>query len=210
MDHSDLSLSLSDLGTISMEMNKRIFSRPYFLVRDLIANPAIVQWMINNNDMELSVRHSIKFRCNKQLYTAIHDVFWQKCYDAFRPKDGDTIMDCGAHIGTFTIKMAREAARTRIISIEGSEETFRYLRHNISANNVDADLINKYISDKSSRETNRITLHDLLEEKGIETVNILKMDIEGDEAKVFGSMSEDDFNKIEKIVMEIHPHIVGW
>jgi FkbM family methyltransferase len=47
-------------------------------------------------------------------------------------------------------------------------------------------------------------LSDVIKEQGIERINLLKMDVERSEEEVLGGIDEDDWDKIDQIVMEAH------
>jgi FkbM family methyltransferase len=50
-------------------------------------------------------------------------------------RPGDTVIDVGAHIGTFSVPMAsRVGPSGKVFSFEGSSETFRLLQHNVETN----------------------------------------------------------------------------
>lgn len=54
----------------------------------------------------------------------------------YRPARGDVVMDIGAHIGTFSMLVARQATEGRVFAIEASSETYNYLRTNVALNNL--------------------------------------------------------------------------
>jgi FkbM family methyltransferase len=49
---------------------------------------------------------------------------------------GDTILDVGAHIGTFSLLAATKVPHGRVLAIEASMETYNFLRVNIALNNL--------------------------------------------------------------------------
>jgi FkbM family methyltransferase len=52
-------------------------------------------------------------------------------------RPGDTAIDVGAHIGTFSVPMADRVGRSgKVYSFEGSAETFGLLQRNVEANDV--------------------------------------------------------------------------
>src|SRR4051794_3517427 len=52
----------------------------------------------------------------------------------YRPRSTDTIVDVGAHIGTFTCLMAGLAKQGRIVAVEACGDTFALLEKNVSRN----------------------------------------------------------------------------
>jgi FkbM family methyltransferase len=52
----------------------------------------------------------------------------------YRPKATDTIIDIGAHIGTFSLLAASKSPKGKVHAIEASQETYNYLRVNAALN----------------------------------------------------------------------------
>ena len=53
-------------------------------------------------------------------------------------RDGDTIADLGAHIGSFTVPLGKKAGRSgRVLAIEANPDTFRLLEFNVISNELD-------------------------------------------------------------------------
>lgn len=116
-------------------------------------------------------------------------------------KEGDTFIDCGAHIGTLTItasKIVKE--RGKVLAFEAHPRTFSYLKSNVKDNRCTNVLCRNValgdkqelvaISDYYASDLNAIeeegvfqvpmmTLDHLL--KDIDRIDLLKLDIEGSE-----------------------------
>ncbi len=121
-------------------------------------------------------------------------------FEAFL-KEGDTVVDCGAHIGTLTITASKLVGeKGKVFSYEAHPRTFSYLQKNVADNNCRNVLLKNlaigdkeqvvtfsdyYASDLNSVEENGAlsvemkTLDVLLKE--VEVVDLLKLDIEGSE-----------------------------
>ncbi len=55
----------------------------------------------------------------------------------FRPKEGDTVVDIGAHMGRYTITSSKSVgASGRIIAVEAHPYNFRILQHNLRLNKL--------------------------------------------------------------------------
>jgi FkbM family methyltransferase len=52
----------------------------------------------------------------------------------YTPKPNDTVLDIGAHIGTFSLLSASKSPKGKVHAIEASRETFNYLRINAALN----------------------------------------------------------------------------
>src|SRR3989338_2414053 len=62
-----------------------------------------------------------------------NDIYYPNILE-YVPHDGDTIIDIGAHIGTFSLLTAHLIPRVKIHSLEASHESFNLLKHNLSLN----------------------------------------------------------------------------
>lgn len=72
------------------------------------------------------------------LLGLLSDIYiWQQYERHFVPKAGQTVIDIGAHVGVFTVKMARAVGDTgRVIAIEPRKKNLEVLHRNIKANGL--------------------------------------------------------------------------
>ena len=54
----------------------------------------------------------------------------------YHPSPNDTIVDIGAHIGTFALLAASRVPQGRVYAIESCEETFNFLTVNVALNHA--------------------------------------------------------------------------
>ena len=146
-----------------------------------------------------------------------------------KDKEKPTILDVGAHIGTFALWCLSKNKSARIYSIEPDKQTYGILQNNISANDglawealnraaSDKNEILSFIQFKESSMSNRIqdngttrvegiTSLKLLEEIGNpKTINLMKVDAEGSE-EAFICNYPDMLKKVERLVIELHPNL---
>jgi FkbM family methyltransferase len=166
-----------------------------------------------------------------QLWYGIKDVLLLEEYEmlpVFTNQTLDTIVDAGAHVGLYTLKVARKAGQ--VIALEPHPLNYKLLRENIRRNS----LTNKVHTMRAALWRERIpvtlfegatsaahsifgssgkafscpsvTLHDILHEWGY--VDLMKMDIEGAEHDVLIGAS-DDLRRIGRLVAELHPGLYG-
>lgn len=150
----------------------------------------------------------------------------------FTPKEGDTVIDIGAHIGRYTITSSKQVGNTgRVVAIEADPENFELLKRNIALNKLtnvltlnyavfstrtrmklyEQSASAKYNSIMLTRartmnyvEVNADTLDSILEQNTINQVNWIKIDVEGAEFEVLkGSTKTLSSNDISLLV-EIH------
>jgi FkbM family methyltransferase len=116
-------------------------------------------------------------------------------------KEGDTVVDCGAHLGTLSMVASKKVGSSgNIVSVEPHPRTFSYLEKNIKENRChNVHLINKAIGDKEgiiaitdfyasdlnylteegTTSVEMTTLDTIL--KDIPKIDLLKLDVEGHE-----------------------------
>ena len=157
---------------------------------------------------------------------------WEPYVQAiFRPRQGEVVVDVGAHIGFYTLKAAREVGHNgRVISIEPDPQNFHLLEKNIAnngLNNVIAinaalgdlegqrlfyarvdPLLSSFNPSKQSRirEIKRmrvVTLDKVLGELGIDGVDWIKIDVEDSEIEVLrGGKNSLQKSQNVKIIIE--------
>ena len=139
-------------------------------------------------------------------------------YYPIRTRKEDVVLDVGANIGIFTLKVAKKVRR--VISIEPEPQNFSILSKNIITNNLsNVTLLNLAISDKEEivhfQDTGGVAkvsttgtavkaepLDMILDKLGNPKVTILKMDIEGYEGKVLSVFNK--YDTIKQIIIETH------
>jgi len=129
-------------------------------------------------------------------------------------KPGDTVLDVGAHIGTFAIPIIKKIGpEGTLLAFEANSDTVELLKKNLSDNNPEAEIFNKGVSHKSGNlylrdRTNKdsSSLSDYLVESSSQNnknfvkvelvkvddiisqpVNLIKIDVEGMELSVLQS-----------------------
>ena len=133
------------------------------------------------------------------------------------------IVDCGANIGVTSLFLAARYPRARILSVEPHPENFALLKTNVetiprimpihacvtgtsqNAVRFTADQAawgNRIATDSHGMLVPAITIEELCEQNGIETIDLLKLDIEGDEAQVLENGTF--LARTEHIIVELH------
>lgn len=143
-----------------------------------------------------------------------------------------TVVDIGGNIGAFALFAARSGA-SGVFCYEPNQEAFNVLNRNIFINNLDervkaynlavsgnaGDLVwiakssSPYNKTRSGEEAlpeggeavSTTTVEALLEQNGLEYVDLLKMDCEGAEYEILMGMPNDVLKKVHRIRMELHP-----
>lgn len=195
---------------------------------------AISAFRIFGKPLELATtppgcQHPVYLRLDTSDFCAYKDVLicQDKPYDPgtpnFKPK---TIVDAGAHIGMASILFARRFPFARVIAVEPEPSNFAALVRNVAhyenVTPVRAALWNNdgeitlgssdahpkgafQIVENGDMRVPAITMDTLMRETGIETIDLLKVDIEGAEKEVFAAC--DWIKKVRIIAIELHDRI---
>ena len=120
-------------------------------------------------------------------YGLIREMVFRKCYFQFISKENlssmKTVIDLGANRGAFSTLMTPFAER--IIAVECNEKYQSSFKLLMKENNfTNYTLVNKFISGKD-QGANYLSFDDLLQKNNIESVDFLKIDIEGSEFGLF-------------------------
>jgi FkbM family methyltransferase len=142
------------------------------------------------------------------------------------------IIDAGANVGYASIFFAKKFPSSRILAVEPERSNYELLLRNIAAypnvTAVRAALWNKKtslhiqnptdehwafrIAEAQPGDSDRcdsITVPELMALAGVDTVDILKVDIEGAEKELFESDFEPWLDKVGVIVIELHDWLRG-
>lgn len=68
------------------------------------------------------------------LLEGLQEIWLERIYtdDFYRPAPNDVIVDAGANVGLFTIYIARQNRRCRVLALEPFAENFKYLEANVA------------------------------------------------------------------------------
>ncbi len=206
--------------TITKVMNKILGAK---------GNIIKVRFSVDGRNFEAYVPDDQKWLCVK-------DVLLNREYEyppEFELKNfSGIIVDAGAHIGLFSLVASVFAEK--VYAIEPHPINYNLLKANLIKNNVNNVItINKALWHKREKlklyqgsntsthsiihggetyyEVESITLEDIfniLEDEGFRKIDLLKIDIEGAESRIFEGKDTNILTRIEKIVGEIHLGIV--
>ena len=102
------------------------------------------------------------FLFSDQLYRkGLDDAVWRVrenfySHAEYIPKHGDVLVDVGAHVGVFSIYMAKKYPHLKVIAIEADEQNFANLLYNIEVNSVTNVLAKRLLVGDRSCSTRRI------------------------------------------------------
>jgi FkbM family methyltransferase len=178
------------------------------------------------------VLHPVRLRVRTTDIGMCHEILIKRCYRNDLPAVPKVIIDAGANIGLTSIFFANEYPNARIIAIEPEESNFEMLKKNTApypnveilnaalwGENRELDLFDPQeghsafqIKSESrtgpvgTKKVRGVTLDRLMQELGIEFVDLLKIDIEGAELEVFADPVRW-IDRVGIIAIELHERL---
>jgi len=179
----------------------------------------------NSQDFKVYTRS----QADKSIIKEIFELREYKEVEAIIKSAHEPIIDAGAQAGFFVLYCRALNPEVKILAIEPDEDNLELLNQHLEINNlknievIPAALAGKsglrdfYISTDSHNHSlfkvlvpkinknakiKTLSLGDLLKERGIEDVALLKLDIEGAEYEVLGNFV--NWEKIKNIALEYH------
>ena len=172
------------------------------------------------------VKFPFELRPNTTDLSVFREVFLFRSYD-IEWEFPKVIVDGGANIGLTSIYLANKFPQSKIISVEPSSSNFELLSRNIKPYlniiglqsaiwNKDTTLKIRNLNENhwafSVEECpadhpgcfNAITLSTLIHKYNLDSIDILKLDIEGSERELFLCNYENWINRTKCIVLELH------
>lgn len=173
---------------------------------------------------------TVKLRTSSTDIQALANVWINEEYKktGFEIKNDDIIIDVGAHVGLFTLYASQYCKSGKIFCFEPIKKNFDLLSENIKINQLSNvkcihtavhdknDSIRMYLSktDDAAHSVfnngneyvyvNTITLSEIFNANNIQVCNLLKMDCEGSEYKIFETTPDEHMERIQKICLEYH------
>jgi len=165
----------------------------------------------------------------------LNEVWLDRVYEPdadFSVQDGWTVLDLGAHRGSFAVRAALAGPKTRVHAVEPEPENLRYLKANIALNCLENVVVHAaavsadpgeallYVAGRGSG-TNSLLRERIKGDKGVSVavrtiglddlvagaggeIDMMKMDVEGAEYAVLHAVSSKALRRIHRIVLEYH------
>jgi len=178
------------------------------------------------------IRFPFYLRCLTSDIPTFKQIFVKQQYDFIVEECPQVIVDAGANIGLSAIYFANKYPEAKIIAIEPEASNYELLKKNIAPysniiplnvalwdKNEEISLVDpglgkwgfmtqrKYSQEEHSckmcHKVQGMTIDKIMENCGLERINILKVDIEGAEREVFID-SSSWIKKIDALIIELH------
>jgi len=172
----------------------------------------------------------IHLRKNSTDFKVFSQVFLDNEYNIKFNKNSQVIIDGGANIGLFTVKVKNEMSEVKVICIEPDSDNLNIARKNLANysnvyfehaglwnKDVKLKVYDKYKSgkwgmvveeDNLSGNIDAISINSLLLKYKIDIIDVLKLDIESSEKQVFSENYENWLPKVKLIIIEFHDGFV--
>lgn len=185
------------------------------------------------------LQHPILLRPNSSdLATAIIN-FVHEEYSTYAPRNTPIrLIDCGAYIGDSSAYFLSKYPEMKSIALEPEPENFELASRNLAPYGERVTVLNRAIAsapgtvyitgahdrariDEAGTAIDAVTIPNVLDSMGWDRASILKMDVEGAEAAIFGPSASDWLQRVDFIVVEVHNaeaeaairqtmHSAGW
>ena len=221
--HGNKNLEFAEIMTdfIKSKRDNNFFDTKYFYVDNYqIKNLGSIEG-IEGGTMDIAY----KFGWD---YAIFHEIYNLKDYERFGEvgiQQDDVVVDLGGNMGIFT-RYAYQKGASKIVTFEPDRRYFQILKKNAPENVI---LFNAAIGDKIGKltltesehlggsnlwhpkdpsvnqyEVNVYTLNYILEQKLIDRIDFLKVDIEGSEIIALNGISDQNLSNIRNIAVEYH------
>ena len=181
----------------------------------------------------------LKFKClnDDEPFTSYYEVMLAEVYNYGNVKvlPNDVVLDIGANYGFFSL-YAKYRGANKVYSFEPYHAVYELLVENVSKYNSiipinkavgEFDGYTEFVNTKTSScshiygtfssnepiigKTNveTININTIFSEYNIDFVDFVKIDCEGSELDIFLTITEENLNKINKLVVEYHTQSIG-
>src|SRR5688572_22647814 len=175
------------------------------------------------------IKHPIFLRNNSSDVPTFYQVFLEDHYLLRYVGKPTVVIDGGANVGLFSIKVKNDFPDAKLICIEPDPDNFEMLQKNLSPYS-DVHFENSGLWNKDTRlkiydkynlgkwgmtveedpekgKINAVSLKSLIKKYDIDRIDVLKLDIETSERQLFSEGYEEWLPKVGTIVIELHDWI---
>jgi FkbM family methyltransferase len=191
------------------------------ILKEKLLNTA--EYEFTSNEFKFPIR----LRKATSDFHTFNQVIFDKCYDTSYGLKPKTIIDCGANIGLATVYFKTMFPDATVIAVEPETENYKLLCRNISGypnthalqGGIWSTSSNLKIRDEGqgswaftveevsyedASTVKAYSIPDIMKQFNINTIDILKIDIEGSEKELFSKNLEQWLPHTKTIIIELH------
>jgi FkbM family methyltransferase len=188
----------------------------------------------DDEDIVLHTHDGLNIAVRQNLWDAeiVREIFFEKPYTRrLRLAPHPVVVDIGGYIGDFALYAVKYLDAERVVAYEPTDENFAMLERNIALNDY-ADrvtAVRKAVSDSDEivlnvekldgdeihvspywypggeqRTLPSVTLGELFDTHGLDSVDLLKVDCEGGEYDILPNTPDEVLDRVENIAFEYH------
>lgn len=202
----------------------------YFSIKDALS----LYFGLKNNSEEINLSNlgrKIYLRKNTKDTETFEEIFLSSLYDINLPIVPKTIVDAGANVGLASLFFKMKYPKANIVAIEIEEQNVEAIKKNtVNFSNFEIKhnalfnkkayfkIIDPYNATNSFQivettnpdeaNSTSVTLDEILTKNNWETIDILKIDIEGAEKDLFEKNYENWLPKTKIIMVETHDRMI--
>lgn len=225
--NKDLILAKKMIDYIKAKRDNNFYDTKYFFTgKNEIANLGLMDGIEGST---LEIAH--KYGWANAIFHEIYNLKDYEYNELVKVRPDDMVVDLGGNIGIFT-RYAYHMGASKIITFEPDIRYYPILKQNAPPNAI---LFNAAIGDNIGKlmltevehlggsnvfinknplfnqyDVNVYTLDFLLDNKLIDKIDFLKVDIEGSEIMAFNGISDDHLSKIRNITIEYHHALLNY
>ncbi len=177
------------------------------------------------------LRHPFILRAGTSDVNVFEQIFVNREYDFKMHNVPGLIIDGGANIGLASILFANKFPRAEIIAVEPDLSNFEILKENVryykniranrsaiwskncylKAEDIGAGkwmIVVKETDNEDPVSFRSVTIDSLLENRNQNSINMLKLDVEGAEKEIFSSDCHNWLIKMDMIIIELHDRLI--
>ena len=179
----------------------------------------------------IGLNRTVYFRKKTKDFETFKEIFNQNIYNIKLPIVPHSIVDAGANIGLASLFFKMKFPESEIIALEIEESNIDMIKKNTknlsnfslerkalynnksffkieNPYNATNSFVVKEVNETDDYNVKSITLDEILVQKNWETIDLLKIDIEGAEKKLFESNYENWLPKTKIIMVETHDRFI--
>lgn len=178
------------------------------------------------------IKKPIQIRLGTSDVLTFQKIFFKREYDVPSDINPEFIIDAGANVGYAALFFANKYPDAEIVAIEPEDSNFMMLQRNSSpypritslhgalwSKNAFLRISNLNVDDKWTFQVEEtesggggaiksFTVEQILKESGHDTIDILKMDVEGAEKEILMKDASRWIGRVNVMIVELHDHVV--